>query len=70
MVREDIAKPVTLRAVTDIGGTTHLVTDEAMAAGRRAGCYRAVCGSHLLAASLTTPESGHCRSCRGWRSGA
>lgn len=49
--------------VSDTAGVVHLVTEEAMAAGRLAGCYRAVCGSAVLAASLTTPERGSCRSC-------
>ncbi|MGH3814040.1 MAG: hypothetical protein ACRDUV_16580 [Pseudonocardiaceae bacterium] len=54
MVRQDsAARPVALRAVTDVDGTTHLVTEEAMAAGRAGGCYGAVCGGHVLAASLT-----------------
>ncbi|MGH3941615.1 MAG: hypothetical protein ACRDTG_23890 [Pseudonocardiaceae bacterium] len=56
--------------MTDISGTTYPGTDEAMAAGRRGGCDRAVCGSHLLAPSLTTPEAGHCRSCRRRRARA
>ncbi|MCA1672790.1 MAG: hypothetical protein LC799_11495 [Actinobacteria bacterium] len=58
-----------LLAVTDIDGTAHLVTDEAMAAGRAAGRYLAVCDAVVLAASLTTPESGHCKKCRRWRAG-
>jgi hypothetical protein len=48
-------------------GVAHLVTDDAAAAGRRAGRYRAMCGADVLAASLTTPESGYCRSCAHWR---
>lgn len=64
-----------LLAVTDNGGTTHLVTDEAMAVGRRYGRYMAECGGDVLAASLTMPESLRCRACadagsgRGWVSG-
>lgn len=58
-----------LLAVTDDGGTTHLVTDEAMAAGRRYGVYTAVCSADVLAASLTMPESARCRKCRRWRAG-
>jgi hypothetical protein len=58
-----------LLAVTDVDGITHLVTDEAMAAGRRYGRYNAVCDGHVLAASLTMPESGRCRACRRWRAG-
>ncbi|HEX2299864.1 MAG TPA: hypothetical protein VHH34_15360 [Pseudonocardiaceae bacterium] len=49
---------------------THLVTDEAMAAGRRVGCYAAVCSAHVLAVSLTVPESSRCQACRAWRAGA
>lgn len=46
----------------------HLVTDEAAAASRaEAGCYVAVRGTVLLAASLTTPETGVCRFCADWR---
>ncbi len=59
------AHAVLLFAVTDAGGVAHLVTDEAMAAGR----YATVCGSQVLAASLTTPERGYCRSCRRGRKG-
>ncbi|MCA1673669.1 MAG: hypothetical protein LC799_16200 [Actinobacteria bacterium] len=58
-----------LLAVTDTDGTAHLVTDEAMAAGRAAGCYLAVCDVVVFAASLTTPESRRCRKCRRWRAG-
>jgi len=58
-----------LLAVTGAGGTAHLVTAEAMADGRRAGRYRAVCEADVLAAGLTEPESGRCRACRRWRAG-
>lgn len=51
--------------LTDTAGVVHLVTDDAMAAGR----YLAVCGNPVLAASLTTPERGSCRSCRHRRAG-
>lgn len=63
------APGVALVAVTGAGGVTHLVTDDAMVAGRPAGLYAAVCGSQVIAASLTTPERGHCRTCRRWRAG-
>jgi hypothetical protein len=63
------APAVVLFEVTDTDGTAHLVTEEAMAAGRPAGRYRAACGSEVLAASLTTPERGYCRSCRRGRAG-
>ncbi len=55
------APAVVLLAVTDAGGIAHLVTDDATAAGR----YLAACGTEVLAASLTTSESGHCRPARG-----
>lgn len=45
-------------------GVEHLVSDEAMAAGRRAGRYVAACGAEVIAASLTAPEFSRCRRCR------
>lgn len=69
MARGDTAHTAALRAVTDAGGLTHLVTDEAMVVGRRLGRYAACCGTEILAASLTTPEAGRCRPCRRWRAG-
>lgn len=45
---------------------THLVTNDAVVAGRRAGSYLAVCGTVVLAASLTAPEDKYCRSCTEW----
>jgi hypothetical protein len=45
-------------------GTGHRVTDEAFAAGRRAGGrYVAVCGLPVLPASLTAPERDYCPKC-------
>lgn len=58
-----------LVSVTGTGGVTHLVTDEAMVAGRPTGLYAALCGRQVIAASLTTPERGHCRTCRCWKAG-
>ncbi|MGH3912459.1 MAG: hypothetical protein ACRDTC_03460 [Pseudonocardiaceae bacterium] len=57
------APALTFFPVSDTAGVVHLVTEEAMAAGRPTGCYLAVCGSPVLAASLTTPERSSCRSC-------
>jgi hypothetical protein len=43
---------------------THLVTDDAFAAGHaHAGRYVAVCGVVVLSASLTTPETSYCACC-------
>lgn len=61
--------PPVLHAVIGVDGLAHLVIDEAMAAGRSAGRYHAVCGGEVLAGSLTTPETGYCRLCRRWRAG-
>lgn len=48
-------------------GRTHLVNDEAMTAGRRAGRYLTVCGVEALAASLTTEADTFCKLCRSGR---
>jgi hypothetical protein len=46
----------------------HLVTDAAAAAGRAdMGCYVAVCGTVVLAASLATPDTSFCSACARWR---
>jgi len=42
---------------------THLVTDEAVAAGRQAGCYVGVCGAVVLPGSLLEDTHRPCRSC-------
>ncbi|MGH3799847.1 MAG: hypothetical protein ACRDTD_06900 [Pseudonocardiaceae bacterium] len=45
-------------------GAAHLVTDQAVTAGRRSGGrYAAVCGQQVLGASLTEPPRGTCHSC-------
>jgi hypothetical protein len=45
----------------------HFVTDTEAAAGANFGRYVAICGRTVLAASLTTPETGYCSSCVYWR---
>lgn len=47
-------------------GGVHLVTNDAVELGRRAGRYLAVCDTVLLAASLTAPPEAYCRSCVEW----
>jgi hypothetical protein len=42
----------------------HFMTDESASAHRHAGRYLALCGSEVLAASLTTWERGRCQPCR------
>jgi hypothetical protein len=63
------APVMTLFAMTDASGVTHLITDEAMTTGQPIGCYAAVCGDQVLAASLTTPERRYCRSCHQGKAG-
>ena len=54
-----------LFALTDARtGEAHLVTDEAMVAGRRdGGRYVATCGVEVLPASLTAPDRRSCLDC-------
>ena len=59
-----------LLAVTDAQTSlAHLVTLDAMIAGRSNGVYIAVCDTEVVASSLTAEESGYCRRCRRWRAG-
>ncbi|MGH3902987.1 MAG: hypothetical protein ACRDTE_02120 [Pseudonocardiaceae bacterium] len=44
----------------------HLVTDEAVAAGRRAGRYVGVCDAVVVAGSLLEGTGRGCRSCQDW----
>lgn len=44
----------------------HLVTDDAVAAGRRAGRYVGVCGAIVLPGSLKEDTNRSCPSCRQW----
>lgn len=57
--------------VTDAGTlSAHLVSEGALASGRRAGRFQAVCGDTVLAASLTAQERTHCQMCAHLRTGA
>lgn len=53
--------------VTGVDGVEHLVRDEAMAAGRLAGRYRAVCDAEVYSASLAAAPCELCRSCARYR---
>lgn len=58
-------------SVTDASTlSAHLVSEGALAAGRRAGRFQAVCGDTVLAASLTAQERTHCQLCAHLRRGA
>ncbi|MGH3888954.1 MAG: hypothetical protein ACRDSZ_20760 [Pseudonocardiaceae bacterium] len=64
------ARPAAIEMVDARTLATHLVTDEAVAAGRRGkGRYFALRGVEVLAASLTEPGRGRCPSCRSIRGG-
>lgn len=52
--------------MTDTRNVAHLVSDEAVVAGRRAGRYVAVCRADLLAASLTAETGRRCLRCEEW----
>jgi hypothetical protein len=41
----------------------HLVTDEAVSAGRSAGRYAGVCGAEVLPGSLKEDTERYCRTC-------
>ncbi|MGQ0773638.1 MAG: hypothetical protein ACT4NY_04325 [Pseudonocardiales bacterium] len=41
----------------------HLVDLDIITAVRHHGRYTALCGTDVLAASMTTEERGHCRQC-------
>lgn len=69
MVRGNTTQTIALLAVTEVGGTTHLVTADAVTIGRRLGRYVACCAVEIVAASMTTPGTGFCRRCRRWRAG-
>lgn len=55
-------RPLAMTGATT--GIAHRVTDESVAAGCRAdGCYVAVWGAQVLAATPTMPERDQCQSC-------
>ncbi|MGQ0773633.1 MAG: hypothetical protein ACT4NY_04300 [Pseudonocardiales bacterium] len=43
--------------------TEHPVDLDTITAVRHQGRYTALCGTEVLAASMTTEERGHCRKC-------
>jgi hypothetical protein len=65
--REDHRARLRRRTVEMVDARTlqaHLLTDEALATGRRVnGPYIALCGTDVLPASLTAAERGFCRWC-------
>lgn len=59
-----IARAGWVIAMTDVAGVQHYLGEDAVARGRRTGCYVAVCGRAIFAASLTAPDGAVCASCR------
>ena len=68
--RRAIGPVTTTRRVAELvdarTGEVHLVREDAVVSGRQSGHYMAVCGTVVLAASLTTPAQQYCRSCAQW----
>jgi hypothetical protein len=52
-----------IEVVDALTRVAHLVSSDALLAGRLAGIYPALCGARLLAASLTDPGRGRCMEC-------
>jgi hypothetical protein len=44
----------------------HLMSDESAMAHRHLGCYLALCGVRVLAASLAASDRGRCSVCARW----
>lgn len=55
--------PLVLSVVDTRNGLLHRVAVETAARYRNSGCYPALCGVDVPAASLTTPAAQHCRDC-------
>jgi len=59
--RPVIRAALVLSVVDTRTGTLHQVPVETAALHRRSGCYPALCGIEMPAASLTTPAADDCR---------
>jgi hypothetical protein len=44
----------------------HLITQEAVTAGRQAGRYVGACGTVVLPCSLKEDTNRYCRACQQW----
>jgi hypothetical protein len=63
-VRPLVASGCTIAFADGPTGIAHRVTEEAFAAGRRAGGrYVALCGAQVLPVSLSAPARYHCPAC-------
>ena len=57
-------RPYTIPITCCLDGQAHQVTDEDVAAGNRAGEYRALCGYGVWASPLAAPVGRPCGRCR------
>ncbi|MGQ0775044.1 MAG: hypothetical protein ACT4NY_11610 [Pseudonocardiales bacterium] len=58
-----VAAPHVIKMIDTCTVVAHLVTDEAMAAGRRAGRYVGLCGAVVLPGSLKEDTNRSCSLC-------
>lgn len=65
--RDAVAAPLLYRVTDARTLVAHLVAEDELAAGRRSGRFRTVCGEIMHAASLTVEERAYCRSCARWQ---
>lgn len=61
-----VSKPHVVAMTDTQTGITHLVTDETVAVGRRAGRYVGECGAVVLPGSLMEDTGRYCRNCEKW----
>ena len=62
-----VAKPHVVAMIDARTMVAHLVTDEAVFAGRQTGRYVGLCGAVVLPGSLVESANHPCRSCHYWR---
>ncbi|MGH3914036.1 MAG: hypothetical protein ACRDTC_11620 [Pseudonocardiaceae bacterium] len=57
-------KAILVQTMVDAGTLIeHLIDLDTITTARSRGCYPALCGVDVLAASMTTKERGFCREC-------
>ncbi|MGH3931874.1 MAG: hypothetical protein ACRDTF_18085 [Pseudonocardiaceae bacterium] len=61
-----VTKPYVVAMTDTRTVVTHLVTEEAVAAGRQSGRYIGLCGAVVLPGSLLEDAKRPCRSCHYW----
>jgi len=66
MLGLDFAVPHVIMMTDTRTAIAHLVTEDAMAAGRQAGSYVGACGAEVLPGSLQEDTNRYCRFCQQW----